>query len=130
MGRPSKYTDEFKGDAVELMRFSGRSINDVARSCRSATRRCGTGCARTSLAAGGSGLSAADKDAEITRLRAEVVELRVEKEILRKAAPILPWRWVGDQPLPVHLHPPPGRIVDHARSSSHVIVRPRHSDDH
>jgi hypothetical protein len=30
-GRPSKYTDEFKRDAVELVRSSGRSINDVAR---------------------------------------------------------------------------------------------------
>jgi transposase len=31
LGRPSKYTDEFKRDAMELVRSSGRSINDMAR---------------------------------------------------------------------------------------------------
>lgn len=29
--RPSRYTDEFKADAVALVASSGRSINDVAR---------------------------------------------------------------------------------------------------
>jgi transposase len=91
VGRPSKYTDEFKRDAVELVRSSGRSINDVARElglCHETLRswvRGGpsrpAGSART-----GDGLSVADKDAELARLRAQVAELQVEKEILRKAA--------------------------------------------
>jgi transposase len=31
LGRPSKYTEEFRRDAVELVRSSGRPINEVAR---------------------------------------------------------------------------------------------------
>ena len=31
MGRPSKYTEEFRRDAVELVRSSGRPINEVNR---------------------------------------------------------------------------------------------------
>jgi transposase len=31
LGRPSKYTEEFKRDAVDLVRSSGRPINHVAR---------------------------------------------------------------------------------------------------
>ncbi|MGC9671592.1 IS3 family transposase [Planosporangium sp. 12N6] len=90
MGRPSKYTDEFKRDAVELVRSSGRAINDVARElgvCHE-TLRNWVRKDRPATAPGGDGraLSVADKDAEIARLRAEVAELRVEKEILRKAA--------------------------------------------
>lgn len=32
MGRPTKYPEEFRRDAVELCRTSGRPIADVARS--------------------------------------------------------------------------------------------------
>ncbi|MGI5241103.1 IS3 family transposase [Dactylosporangium sp. CA-139066] len=92
MGRPSKYTEEFRRDAVELVRSSGRPINEVARelgmsheTLRNWVRRQDQP-ARPEGAAAGVGLSVADKDAEIARLRAEVAELRVEKEILRKAA--------------------------------------------
>lgn len=92
MGRPSKYTEEFRRDAVDLVRSSGRPINQVARELgmshetlrnwvRAEERRTTAG-----PAADGSGLSVADKDAEIARLRREVAELRQEKEILRKAA--------------------------------------------
>jgi transposase len=89
LGRP-KYTDEFKQDAVALVRSSGRAINDVARElglCHETLRnwvRAGQGAARP--AAAGQAVSVADKDAEIARLRAQVAELQVEKEILRKAA--------------------------------------------
>ncbi|MEH0938102.1 transposase [Micromonospora psammae] len=90
LGRPSKYTEEFRRDAVDLVRSSGRPINQVARELgmshetlrnwvRAAERQ-------TATASGGDGLSVADKDAEIARLRREVAELRQEKEILRKAA--------------------------------------------
>ncbi len=94
LGRPSKYTEEFRRDAVELVRSSGRPINEVARelgmsheTLRNWVRKqeqqtSGPG----SSAPAGAGLSVADKDAEIARLRAEVAELRQEKEILRKAA--------------------------------------------
>lgn len=92
LGRPSKYTEEFQRDAVDLVRSSGRPINQVARELgmshetlrnwvRKQERQTGTG-----PASGEDGLSVADKDAEIARLRREVAELRQEKEILRKAA--------------------------------------------
>ncbi|WP_245648031.1 transposase [Micromonospora rosaria] len=92
LGRPSKYTEEFQRDAVDLVRSSGRPINQVARELgmshetlrnwvRKRERQTGTG-----PAASGGGVSVADKDAEIVRLRREVAELRQEKEILRKAA--------------------------------------------
>ncbi|WP_375155177.1 IS3 family transposase [Micromonospora sp. 4G55] len=90
MGRPSKYTEEFRRDAVDLVRSSGRPINQVARElgmshetlrnwARAAERQAGM----SPLAPGGDELSVADKDAEIARLRREVAELRQEKEILR-----------------------------------------------
>ncbi|GAB1641383.1 transposase [Krasilnikovia sp. MM14-A1259] len=94
LGRPSKYTQEFRADAVELVRSSGRPINEVARelglsheTLRNWVRKheqqtSGPGAG----SAAGAGLSVADKDAEIARLRREVAELRQEKEILRKAA--------------------------------------------
>lgn len=93
LGRPSKYTEEFQRDAVDVVRSSGRPINQVARELgmshetlrnwvRKQERQTGTGPA----VSGGDGPSMADKDAEIARLRREVAELRQEKEILRKAA--------------------------------------------
>ena len=93
LGRPSKYTEEFRRDAVELVRSSGRPINEVARelgmsheTLRNWVRKQDQHPRPGGAAPAGSGLSVADKDAEIARLRAEVAELRQEKEILRKAA--------------------------------------------
>ncbi len=89
--RPSRYTDEFKADAVALVVSSGRSINDVARElglCHETLRGWVRGRRPRPVAAApdAAGMSLADKDAEIARLRAQVAELQVEKEILRKAA--------------------------------------------
>ena len=90
VGRPSKYTDEFKRDAVQLVQASGRSINDVARElglCHETLRSWVRGGGRRTASNGSAnGLSVADKDAELARLRVQVAELQVEKEILRKAA--------------------------------------------
>jgi transposase len=89
MGRPTKYPDAFRKDAVELVRSSGRPIAEVARSlgvhegtlwnwCR-ADRDAAT------RAADPDGLAESERD-ELRRLRREVVELRTDKEILRRAA--------------------------------------------
>lgn len=93
LGRPSKYTEEFRRDAVELVRSSGRPINEIARelgmsheTLRNWVRKQDPPGRWGAVAPAGSGLSVADKDAEIARLRAEVADLRQEKEILRKAA--------------------------------------------
>nr|BFE65479.1 transposase [Dactylosporangium thailandense] len=88
LGRPSKYTEEFRHDAVELVRSSGRPINEVARELSMSHETLRNWVRRQDQPARpeGAGLSVADKDAEIARLRAEVPELPVEKEIVRKAA--------------------------------------------
>ena len=93
MGRPSKYTQEFRRDAVDLVRSSGRPINEVARelgmsheTLRNWARKHEHQTSGSVPVAAGGGLSVADKDAEIAGLRRQVAELQVEKEILRKAA--------------------------------------------
>jgi transposase len=89
MGRPTKYPDQFRKDALELVRTSGRSIAEVARSL---------GIAEGTLwnwvrAARDADERALDPDAlteserdELRRLRKEVIELQTDKEILRRAA--------------------------------------------
>ncbi|MDQ6945795.1 MAG: transposase [Actinomycetota bacterium] len=84
-----KFSPEFKRDAVELVRSSGRPISDVAREL---------GCGETSL----SGWITKDRaaravenpqaysaevaeSAEIKRLRRKVAELEVEREILKRS---------------------------------------------
>lgn len=89
MGRPNKYPDQFRRDALELVRTSGRPIAEVARSLdiaegtlwnwvraeRDAAER----------RADPEALSESERD-ELKRLRKENVELKTDKEILRRAA--------------------------------------------
>lgn len=89
MGRLSKYTPEFRREALELIRSSGRPIAEVARSLgindgtlsnwvkadREARER----------SADPKGLSESERE-ELARLRKENAELRMDREILRKAA--------------------------------------------
>lgn len=89
MGRPAKYPPEFKAEAVELVKTSGRSQADVARSLGIhvqtlsgwviADRK------ETARAADPTALSD-DELAELKRLRKENAQLREDREILRKAA--------------------------------------------
>jgi transposase len=85
MGRPQKYPEEFRREAVELYRSSDRSRAEVASSL---------GISDGSLAAW---VKDYDRDrqpgaldpgerAELARLRKENAELRQDREILRKAA--------------------------------------------
>jgi len=89
MGRPTKYSDQFRRDALALVESSGRPIAEVARSlgisegtlwnwvraARDATQR----------AADPDALTESERD-ELRRLRKEVIELRTDTEILRRAA--------------------------------------------
>jgi transposase len=89
MGRPQKYPDQFRRDALKLVESSGRPIADVARSLgiaegtlwnwvkasREATERAGDP----------DSLSESERE-ELKRLRKENLELRTDTEILRRAA--------------------------------------------
>ena len=89
MGRPSKYPEKFRRDALELVKSSGRPVAEVARSLNVAegTLWNWVKAARDAEARAGDpdALSESERD-ELRRLRREIVELRTDKEILRRAA--------------------------------------------
>lgn len=89
MARPSKYTPEFRREALELIRSSGRSIAEVARSLGISDGTLGNWVKADrearERASDPSALSESERD-ELRRLRKEVGELQLEREILRKAA--------------------------------------------
>ena len=89
MGRPSRYPEQFRHDAVQMALASNESRASVAR-------RLGVNetplrnwvaneLAEQERAANPLSVSPSEFE-ELRRLRREVAELRVEKEILRKAA--------------------------------------------
>ena len=91
MPRPSKYPEEFRRDAVELVRSSGRTMREVGRELgvNHETLRNWVNAAKraeqaTAGGAGGEQLAAGERE-ELRRLRKKVAELELEKEILRKA---------------------------------------------
>lgn len=88
MGRPSKYTDEFRRDAVGLVQSSGRPINEVARDLGVSheTLRGWVRKAEAPARPASPGELSADERDELRRLRRRVADLETEKEILRKAA--------------------------------------------
>lgn len=95
MPRPSKYNEDFRRDAVELVRSSGRTLRDVGRELGvnhetlrgwvNAAKRADEQRAGRRSGADGGELSGVERD-ELRRLRKKVAELELEKEILRKAA--------------------------------------------
>ena len=96
MPRPSKYPEEFRRDAVELVRSSPhRTLREVGRELgvNHETLRNWVNAAKRAEAVGGGGsggdrssASERERDEELRRLRKKVAELELEKEILRKAA--------------------------------------------
>lgn len=89
MGRPSKYTPEFRREALELVRSSGRSRVEVARSLGISDGTLGNWVRAereaAERAADPAALSESERE-ELRRLRREVAELQMDREILRKAA--------------------------------------------
>ncbi len=93
MPRPSKYPEEFRRDAVELVLSSPkRTLREIARELgvNHETLRNWVNAERvhkspTSRGGGEDSVSAEERE-ELRRLRRRVVELELEKEILRKAA--------------------------------------------
>jgi transposase len=89
MGRPSRYPDEFRHEAVQMALASDESRASVARrlGVNETTLRnwVANELAEQERAANPLSVSPSEFE-ELRRLRREVEELRVEKEILRKAA--------------------------------------------
>ena len=87
MGRPPLHTEEFRRDAVALVRSSNRMIAEIAielgvnrETLRSWVRR-----AEKTEVLASAGLGQGELE-ELKRLRRENAELKVEREILYKAA--------------------------------------------
>lgn len=89
MGSQRKYPPEFRREALELVRTSGRPVTEIAASLgvNHHTLRTWLREDRARRAAAGSDepLDEAERE-ELARLRKENLELRTDREILRKAA--------------------------------------------
>lgn len=88
LGRPSKYSPEFKRDAIALAVSSGKSINQTARELGMSheTLRNWVKQHRIDQGQGGAGeLTSSERD-ELRRLRRQVADLHAERDILRRAA--------------------------------------------
>ena len=88
MGRPSKYPEEFKQSAVDMVRESGKSIVEVARSLGINEGTLGNWVMADRRRRGEQPSDKVNESerAELSRLRRENAQLRMEKEILKKAA--------------------------------------------
>jgi transposase len=95
MPRPSKYPEEFRRDAVELVLASSqRTVAEIAKELglNRETLRQWVKAEREARASGVGRVRAAesqvsaDEREELKRLRKRVAELELEKDILRKAA--------------------------------------------
>lgn len=85
MGRPSKYPEQFRREAVELYRSSDRPRCKIAESLGISDASL-AGWAREFQRSELPGALDADERAELARLRKENIDLRMDREILRKAA--------------------------------------------
>jgi transposase len=91
MGRPSKYSREFREQAVELVKASDKTVAEVARDLQINDTTLGNWVKADRAERGvpdESGLLplTASERAELTRLRRENNTLKTEREILKKAA--------------------------------------------
>ena len=91
MGRPSKYSPEFREQAVELVKSTGKTVAQVARDLSINDTTLGNWVKADEAergvpdANGQLPLTAAER-AELSKLRRENAKLKVEREILKKAA--------------------------------------------
>ena len=81
-----QYPPEFKAEAVQLVRSSGRSISQIAKDLGVSGNSLRTWVKQAEIDQGQrEGLTTEERE-ELKRLRREVKILRQEKEILKKAA--------------------------------------------
>jgi transposase len=86
MGRPSKWTPEFKEEAVRLYRSGSSSIAEVARGLGINPETFRKWVKQAQIEAGEVEGSTREEKAEIAALRRRVARLEEEKQILQKAA--------------------------------------------
>ena len=85
-GTKPQYPPEFKAEAVQLVRSSGRSVSQVAKDLGVSGNSLRTWVKQAETDQGErEGLTTEERE-ELKRLRREVKILRQEKEILKKAA--------------------------------------------
>ena len=80
-----RYTEEFKREAVALVREQGYSVSEAAKSLGVAANMLYKWKEKVDTVDAGQALNE-DEKAELKRLRKEVKDLRMEKEILKKAS--------------------------------------------
>lgn len=86
MSRTNKrYPDQFKREAVELVRVSGRPVGQIARELGVADQSLRNWMAQVDASQGKSELRPDERE-ELKALRKEIKTLRMEREILKKAA--------------------------------------------
>ena len=85
MGRPSKYPEEFRREAVALYRSSDRPRVEVARLLGISDGSLASWVKEADEAEQPGALDPNER-AELARLRKENAELKMDREILRKAA--------------------------------------------
>ena len=90
MGAPRNpqrpYPEEFKREAVELLRSSGRPLVQVARELGVSTESLRLWRKQTEIDAGERHGLSSDERSELRELRREVRVLRQERDLLKKAA--------------------------------------------
>ena len=88
MGRPSKFTPEYRETAVAMVRETGKPIAQVARDLGINEGTLGNWVTADRRRRGEQRADQVDEAerAELVRLRRENAQLRMEKEILKKAA--------------------------------------------
>jgi len=86
VGRPTRYPPEFRREAIELVRTSGRPVAEVARSLDISDATLYTWMKAAREADADPTVLSESERTELRRLRKEVADLKTDREILRKAA--------------------------------------------
>ncbi len=80
-----KFSDEFKRDAVEIVRSSGRSIAEIARELGIYDSSLGNWVKQDQVDRGERQGLSCDEQTELVELRRENARLRMERELLKRA---------------------------------------------
>lgn len=87
MSKSKRYPDQFKREAVELVKITDRPVRQIAEEIGVADQTLRNWIAADEAERGGGpGRLAADEREELKQLRKENKRLRMEREILKKAA--------------------------------------------